>query len=404
MLGVFCIMAELKADLHKFKALVESMLKSPLHHFKQDSFQLVYLKALIFLGFQTKEAWKRIFRGMVRGVPEHLRKAALATINAQISFLETVTSFKMYRDTWMHLWFGVFGDFELSRDDGSLIVYDKKQPTTLPWMRLFMSKVESMDDERLNAQREMLYCMAAMQDPEVNRSLLGSMYRNNNPKTGAITLIESLTPLLNTHVTNENLIEVELELAALLPHLRVDFNSNSLKPWSIEMHTTYFTVEPVEYEKVTRNALERDIASQLRRKADLLKLVDTKKLDVNATIGQQADITVDELQAAKKGQLRQLLKRVKEDIEVLTANQMDEVERFQQLQNRMAQLTVERREIKSRLHWQKIHCSGNEEVKAIVNWPIPVVDGQCMSSLAAAVEGLERNIELLKPHQIPTKC
>ena len=170
------------------------------------------------------------------------------------------------------------------------------------------------------------------------------------------------------------------------------------------MHTTYFTVEPVEYEKVTRNALERDIASQLRRKADLLKLVDTKKLDVNATIGQQADITVDELQAAKKGQLRQLLKRVKEDIEVLTANQMDEVERFQQLQNRMAQLTVERREIKSRLHWQKIHCSGNEEVKAIVNWPIPVVDGQCMSSLAAAVEGLERNIELLKPHQIPTKC
>ena len=358
MLGVFCIMAELKADLHKFKALVESMLKSPLHHFKQDSFQLVYLKALIFLGFQTKEAWKRIFRGMVRGVPEHLRKAALATINAQISFLETVTSFKMYRDTWMHLWFGVFGDFELSRDDGSLIVYDKKQPTTLPWMRLFMSKVESMDDERLNAQREMLYCMAAMQDPEVNRSLLGSMYRNNNPKTGAITLIESLTPLLNTHVTNENLIEVELELAALLPHLRVDFNSNSLKPWSIEMHTTYFTVEPVEYEKVTRNALERDIASQLRRKADLLKLVDTKKLDVNATIGQQADITVDELQAAKKGQLRQLLKRVKEDIEVLTANQMDEVERFQQLQNRMAQLTVERREIKSRLHWQKIHCSG----------------------------------------------
>jgi hypothetical protein len=353
------------------------------------------LKALIFLGFQKNGAWQRILRA--------IETKTSATIEAQIKFLLTMKPFHLHRDTWLRLWYAIYGDFEVSPEDSTLILHKKKQhQCTLPWMRAFMNKLEGMQDTTLNAQREMLFYMAAMRDVEVNRALLGQMYRKVNDETTHETLISSLIPLVKSHVTDENLNGVEKELATLLPHLTVAFELCGLSAWSKEVHEKYFTVEPIEYEKVTRLALQRSIETGLRQKDQLLQTVDRKKLDVNMAIGQHPEILA-ELPTAKKGQLRQLLKRVKEDIEVLSNNQMDEVDHFRHLQSRLAQLTAERIAIKNKLNWRAIHTSSNPEIKTIVDWTVPKVEGQNVLCLAAAVESLEKNVELLRPHQIPTK-
>jgi hypothetical protein len=381
------------ADMVKLKELMESMAQSKENHFKKDSLPLVYLKALIFLGFQRDDAWKRIFRAMEDKKSE--------TIEAQIKFLSKKTAHYMHRDAWIRLWFAVYGNYQVAPEDSAIVVHNKKQHhAQLPWMRSFMNQLESMQDENLNCQRDMLFCMAAMRDPEVNHALLGGVYQKLNADTTHKTLIESLMPLVASHTNDENVASIEQELARILPYLSVDFEACGLGAWSTDAHKRFYTVEPENYEKVTRVALRKEIEACLREQQNLVQTVDKQKLDVAAMMLVSPDKMMGQQQPAKKGELRQLLKRVREDIEILTNNQINEAEHYQQLQSRLKQRCNERKDLMERLNWEMIHNCENDTVKSLVRWTIPQGQGASLPSLSAMVEGIEQNIEQLQPYKI----
>jgi hypothetical protein len=379
-------------EMFKLKELMENMLQSKEHHFKKDPVPLIFLKALIFLGFQKNNSWQRILRAMEDKKSE--------TIEAQIRFLSTQKPFTMHRDVWVRLWFAVYGNFQVSPEDSAIIVHSKKQHhCPLPFMRGFIDKIECMQDETLKCQRDMLFCMAAMQNTEVNDALLGGVYHKLNPDTTFETLNGSLMPLVNTHVNDENLSGVEREIGKILPYLSVAFDECGLGAWETETCKKFYTVEPENYEKVTRGALQQEIKAALREQQTLLQTVDTQKLDLSAMTLCNPEIMAEQ-QSAKKGQLRLLLKRIKEDIQVLTTNQINEAQYYQQLQTRIKQRSSERKDMMEQLNWERIHTSNDDSINGLVRWSVPQTQGASLTTLTTILASIDQNMERLQPFRI----
>lgn len=193
----------------------------------------------------------------------------------------------------------------------------------------FKSKISEVGVSKLSKECESLFMLSAMQPPE--RVLYGNGFMAQQPEVDRSALNSTLLPLFKAARTNP--VEVQRDLATLLPHMVMNYQNCGLSQWATNLTQDHKLAKmQAETQGWSFEQFCAGVSEAQSRKADLAQWVVS---DVTSKMRVSTNLDSMTMQAMSKNDLRQWYYRIRDDIDLLCANQPKASERLMVLRSRL---------------------------------------------------------------------